>query len=210
MRDAFLVPGSGLLPSGEVPPLIANRLDWIVAHETGSELVILLSGGTVYKAPPLDPAGRPIFESVAAARYLVARGFDTNRLLTETASYDTIGNAYFARVIHTDPLALRRLAVVVSEFHAARCRVVFDWIFGIEPCSTVEYVVLPDAGLTAEVRAARYAKEAESLRGLGDKPARLRTLRDVHRFLFAEHAAYAAARMDTAPPSLPASLLGSY
>ncbi len=48
------------------------------------------------------------------------------RIWAETASLDTIGNAYFARVIHTDPAGLRRLLVVNSAFHMPRTRMIFD------------------------------------------------------------------------------------
>jgi uncharacterized SAM-binding protein YcdF (DUF218 family) len=123
--DAVLVPGGGLRPDGALPPFVLNRLE-AAQVLAGEAPIILLSAYTIHRAPPLDAAGYPVLESVAAAKALLARGVPASRIWVETASLDTIGNAYFARVIHTDPAGLRRLLVVNSEFHMPRTRMIFD------------------------------------------------------------------------------------
>ena len=69
----------------------------------------MLSRGTTHKPPPLDTAGFPIDESMASARYLVERGVAPARVLLESWSLDTIGNAAFARLMHSDVRGWRRI-----------------------------------------------------------------------------------------------------
>jgi hypothetical protein len=52
---------------------------------------------------PLDDTGFPVFESTASARYLYERHLvPPALLLIEASSYDTIGNAFWARTSHID------------------------------------------------------------------------------------------------------------
>jgi hypothetical protein len=157
--------------------------------------IILLSAYTIHRAPPLDAAGYPVLESVAAAETLLARGVPAARIWAETASLDTIGNAYFARVIHTDPAGLRRLLVVNSEFHMPRTRMIFDWIFGLpaaDPPSVLDYHAVPDHGLTEAGLEARRAKEVARIGDLRRTIPRITSLAALHHWLFSEHRAYAA------------------
>ncbi len=161
--DAIVVPGGGLLAGGELPPWVENRLARVLETADGDVPIILLSAGTVYKPHPVDAGGWPIFESCAAAEWLKRRGLPARRLFVETASYDTIGNAYFLRTIHTDPRGWRRLRVVTSEFHMPRLRAIFTWVFGAPPASRpyeLNFESVPDVGLSFEVRAARAVKES--------------------------------------------------
>jgi uncharacterized SAM-binding protein YcdF (DUF218 family) len=192
--DAVLVPGGGLRPGGALPPFVLNRLEAAQAL-AGEAPTILLSAYTIHRAPPLDATGYPVLESVVAAQTLLARGVPATRIWTETASLDTIGNAYFARVIHTDPAGLRRLLVVNSEFHMPRTRMIFDWIFGLppaEPPYVLDYHTVPDQGLTVAGIEARLAKEAARMVDLRRTIPRVTNLAALHRWLFTEHRAYAA------------------
>ncbi len=107
--DAVIVPGGGLRPNGELPPWFTNRLDAALELAHGAP-ILTLSAGTTHKPPPLDRNGRPMLEAFVAAQYLLDRGYPHDRLLVEAASYDTIGNAYFARTVHTDPAGLAQAA----------------------------------------------------------------------------------------------------
>jgi uncharacterized SAM-binding protein YcdF (DUF218 family) len=203
--DAVLVPGSGLRPGGALPPFVLDRLEAAQAL-AGEAPIIPLSAHTFHRPPPLDAAGFPVLESIAAAQALLARGVPAGRIWAETASLDTIGNAYFARAIHTDPAGLRRLLVMNSEFHMPRTRMVFDWVFGLppaEPPYSLDYHTVPDRGLTEAGLAARRAKEAARMEELRRTIPRIASLAALHRWLFTEHRAYAAGadpRSD-APPA---------
>jgi uncharacterized SAM-binding protein YcdF (DUF218 family) len=190
--DAVLVPGGGVEPGGSPAPWVRARLDRAMAVAVaGSAPIITLSAGTTHKPLPLDPAGAPLFESVAGARYLLAKGFPAERTLVETMSYDTIGNAFFARVIHTDPLDLRSLTIVTSAFQMPRVTAVFEWVFGL---STDRYRLVfepvPDVGIDPEALDERRRRERRSLDNVTRLRERHRTLADLHHWLFTQHAAY--------------------
>jgi hypothetical protein len=149
--------------------------------------------------------------SIAAARALLARGVPAERIWAETAPLDTVGNAYFARTIHTDPAGLRRRLVVNSEFHTPRTRMVFDWVFGLpraEPPYALDYHTVPDRGLTGERLEARRAKEAARMEDLRRTIPRIASLAALNRWLFTEHRAYAAGA-DPASDAPPAAALES-
>lgn len=194
--DAILIPGGGVRAGGELPPWVRNRLDRALERHRG-EYLIALSAGTPHRPPPLNEDGFPIFESTAAAAYLLEQGVSPDRILTETCSYDTIGNAYFAKAIHADPLELKNLFIVTSAFHLARAEAVFRWVFGLEGSLhsyTLDFESVPDQGIPAEALAARKEKERRSLTQLQPAIEKIDTVVAFHRWLFTEHKAYAAGK----------------
>jgi len=211
--DAIVVPGGGLLDGGRLPTWVENRLSRALEIAGGDAPVVLLSAGTYYKPHLLAPDGRPIYEARAAAAWLIERGFPASRIYVETASYDTVGNAYFLRVMHTDPRRWRRLRVVTSEFHIPRLRTIFDWMFSappVDPPYELEFESVADAGMTDRVRTARAAKEAAGLASFRAVIARVRTLEEIHRWLFTEHEAYAVAFQGKPRADLPEDLMETY
>lgn len=180
-------------PGGKVPDWVSRRLDRAI-EKLRNEPIILLSGGTTHRPPPLDENGFPIFESHAGARYLLDRGVPAAQILTEIMSWDTIGNAYFGKLIHIDPLQAQRLLVINSEFHASRCEAIFRWVFGLDRAGSYEWTfeTIPDRDtMPAEVWEARMEKERAGLRQLEPLKARINDLQEFRRWLFTEHAAYA-------------------
>ena len=111
--DAIIIPGGGVRENGALPLWVTRRLDRAVELHSG-EYIITLSAGTVHKTAILNESGFPVFESAAGANYLLKQGMKPEKILSETISYDTIGNAYFARIIHVDPMELRKLLVITS------------------------------------------------------------------------------------------------
>ena len=209
--DAILVPGGGVYAGGRLPQWSINRLDRALELADGAA-IITLSAGTTHKAPPLNLSARPIIESVAAAGYLLQRGYPKELILAETASYDTIGNAYFARVMHTDPAGFRKLLVITSTFHMPRTGAIFRWIFTAPPIDSaydVSFEAVPDAGLPPDALEARYAKERASLASLLPRIPAYPTLASIHHWLFTEHAAYAIGMQPETAGNSPA-LLRSY
>lgn len=199
--DAILVPGGGLTESGVPHPWVMERLRHAAAVQ-GDAPIVCLSAFTPHKPPPYSPEGFPICESAASMAALVAMGVPPARILSETSSLDTIGNAYFARTIHTDVREWRRLLVVTSKFHMPRTRAIFESLFrlpardGFASPYHLEFAETPDTGIAPDDLAARVAKETRSLEQWKANTDRLRfrTLQDVHRWLFSEHDCYAAGR----------------
>jgi len=175
--------------------------------------VITLSAGTPYKPPPLDPHGHPIFEAVAAAKYLVERGLDRAKVLVEACSYDTIGNAYFSRVIHTGPRGLRRLLLITSEFHMLRAEAVFRWIYGLHPLSqpyALDFLPVENVGLSPDVLRARREKEQAALANLQEKIRSCHSLERFHEWLFSEHQIYAVPKWSAPWEPVKGPLLQTY
>jgi hypothetical protein len=190
MYDALLIPGAGLLPDGELPPWVRARFDLAISLYQ-NEFIIPLSAGTIYKPPPLDRNGFPIYESVAGGRYLATHGISPEKILPETCSYDTIGNAYFARVIHVDPRGFERLHVITSRFHMERTKAIFRWVYGMPKGRyVVDFRETPDEGISAPDLQARVAKEKENIKHLNEATQRVHSFGDLHRWLFSQHPAY--------------------
>jgi hypothetical protein len=204
--DAIAIPGGGVREGGELPPWVKARFDRAIAMAQG-EWMMPLSAGTVHRPPPLDQWGFPIVEASAGAAYLIERGVRPERILREASSLDTIGNAFFTRMIHGVPRGIRRLLVITSEFHLPRTAAIFHWIFelrGPGRATGLGFEGAPNAGMDEGALAARVAKERASLEGVRQLAGRLRTLDQVHQWLFTEHAAYRAGTLP-APSSDPRS-----
>ncbi|MEB3211184.1 MAG: YdcF family protein [Leptolyngbyaceae bacterium] len=209
--DAVLIPGGGLLPSGTPVPWVKARLDRAIALHPQPTYFIPLSAGTPHKPPPLDHHQFPILESVAAAEYLVSQGIAAPRVLPETVSLDTIGNAYFARLQHTDPLKLRRLHIITSAFHLPRVEAVFNWVFDLSShpmdAYTLTFEAVPNVGISDGALLARYQKEQTSLKKVMELRSHLTSLVQLHQWLYSSHEAYAIARH---PARLTDSALATY
>ena len=192
--DCIVIPGGGLLGDGSLPEWTRARLEKALAIHQHAELIITLSGGTVHKPPPIDGEGYPVFESRKAAEFLIESGIHPRRILTETSSYDTIGNAYFARVLFSDPMTLIRCHIITSDFHLPRTETIFRWVYSLAP-ARMEYKLSfegsSDTGLSPSVLKARQTREKKSLENLGQKIQDIRSLAAFQCWLYTEHAAYA-------------------
>jgi hypothetical protein len=191
--DAIIVAGGGVRAGGKLPAYVRRRLDRAIEVQQGA-MVIASSAGTVHRPPPLDADGFPIFESVAAGHYLIARGVDPRTVLPETCSYDTIGNAYFARTIHVDPRGFRRLLVITSAFHMPRTEAIFRWVFGLDrppEWYDLSFESVSDEDIPPDVLAARIERERASLDRLPATIDRIQSMRALNEWLYTEHAAYA-------------------
>jgi uncharacterized SAM-binding protein YcdF (DUF218 family) len=169
-------------------------------------------------------------EAAASAAYLVARGVAASRVLLESWSLDTIGNAAFARLMHADPGGWSRLLLITSAFHMPRTRAIFEWVFALPPtlptpvraaarasALQLEYEEVTESGLADDdVLQSRRLKEEQALRVLREStiPA-IRDLRALHDFLFVHHGAYRArtaeeSRTRRTPAAAAGAHIGSY
>jgi hypothetical protein len=193
--DAILIPGGGLTKDGKLTKWFKRRLDKAL-EITNSEYIIHLSDGTVHKPPILNEDGYTLFESNVAAAYLLERGIDPKKILREWMSYDTIGNAYFARVVHTDPRGWRRLAVITSEFHMPRTKEIFRWVFSLDdpkPSYQLDFISVTDNGIEPDIILPRIEREKDSLETIRQIKEQISTLNEFHTWLFTNHGAYAVA-----------------
>ncbi len=192
--DAILIPGGGIDRNYELPLWVKRRLDrTLEIHQ--NEYIITLSAGTVHKPPPLDKHGYPIFESTAAADYLIKKGINPQQVLCETCSYDTIGNAYFSKVIHVEPGTFNKLLVITSNFHMPRTKAIFQWVYGLNSpymgkSFDLNFEEVPDEGIAEDILSARIEREKTSLQNVLRLQKEIRTFQDFHKWLFTEHGAY--------------------
>lgn len=155
---------------------------------------IVSTGFTVNKPPFLDRLKVPVNECDVAAKYLVESGVSREHILTEFTSKDTIGNAIFSRLLHTECLGITKLTVISSEFHLARVKLIFDWVFSLSGLNDliyeINYIAAPDPKQSDGLREAILAKEEQSCLDLVALKERLTTFQAVHQWLFREHRAY--------------------
>lgn len=172
-----------------MPAWVEARFDYVLSLKTDAPIVCL-SGGTVHRPSPLDGSGRPVFEAVAGARYLLNKGVFPQRVYTEISSYDTIGNALFARLIHTSPRGWRRLLVVNSEFHMPRTVEIFRTVFGLLPDEgyELEFQSTPNVGIQFRALEARLSRELISLEAF--KQLAFTSIAELHAWLYECHKAY--------------------
>jgi uncharacterized SAM-binding protein YcdF (DUF218 family) len=118
--DAVFVLGGGAPLSLDQPPVYTQRRcddAARVLERTPAPLPILcLSAGTAHVPQLLSPTGLPIWESTSSAAYLQAKYPSTrNNIYVETTSYDTIGNAFYARTSHSDIAGWKKILIVTNE-----------------------------------------------------------------------------------------------
>ena len=192
-------PRDGLDPINSMPKWASDKLDIAIKmHQLYKTIpIILLSSRTCCKPPTLDINGNPVQECSAMALYLQYKGVDMNYVFEENASYDTIGNAFFLRLIHTDINKLYNLYIIVNEFHHKRVEAIFDWIFmkNSQDCKyTLNYIMCSDNIIDSNILKARIQKEVISLKNIQNTIANLQidSFQDIYKWIFSEHRLYAS------------------
>ena len=132
-------------------------------------------------------------------RELLGMGVSASDIYAEGYSDDTIGNAFFARVMHADPRPdWPRLRVITSSFQMERTKAIYDWVFNLRPLPAAKskyeltYEAVDDDGALPErVLRTRRRREHDSLRTfLAGDLYRRTTLKEVHEWLFLQHSGY--------------------
>ncbi|KAJ8598821.1 hypothetical protein CTAYLR_008662 [Chrysophaeum taylorii] len=200
--DAIVVLGGGPpVSERRTMPFVERRCDaakQLFDTARAKPKILCVSAGTAHAPQLLRADGLPVFESTAAAAYLIDRGVPRDALVVETTSYDTIGNAFFSRTSHTDVAGWRKLAIVTSDFHVERSKAIFEWIFYGD--YELTFVQTPAVGLSEEALAARRDREETSLASVRKLATAYPTLKHIHTFLTTHHDLYTAHKLADAGP----------
>eukprot|EP00302_Diacronema_sp_CCMP2436_P008068 CAMPEP_0179894406 /NCGR_PEP_ID=MMETSP0982-20121206/35269_1 /TAXON_ID=483367 /ORGANISM="non described non described, Strain CCMP 2436" /LENGTH=248 /DNA_ID=CAMNT_0021790995 /DNA_START=90 /DNA_END=836 /DNA_ORIENTATION=- len=200
-HEAILVLAGGVDKRGAPHCTVAARLRAAAnasgAHG-GSVPIVLNGGGTTWKPRHVDRNGFSIPEAALMAEQIGREsGILPAMLYPESFSDDTVGNAFFARTMHTDLRPeWRNLLVITSQFQIARTQAIYAWVFGLTPRPAgreyrLRFQAVPDDCLDPKVLALRQAKEAESLRKLEGGPLmHMQTLAEAHEFIWHRHGGY--------------------
>lgn len=120
---AIVIPAGGQHDTGP-PNHVLARLERAVQifrmAPNPKPYIITTAWGTPHKPCPHDAAGFERHEAQDNARWLINQGVPPESLLEESVSLETVGNAFFTRVLHTDVRSLRRLAIINNRFHMPR------------------------------------------------------------------------------------------
>jgi uncharacterized SAM-binding protein YcdF (DUF218 family) len=119
--DFVVVLGSGLKGGGEVPPLLASRLDRgrtvyeaIAAHKR--DPVLIVSGG--------KGSDEKVSEASAMADYLISHGFPGDRVEREDQSRSTEENLTYSKAIMERTKPDYSCVIVTSNFHVFRAAMI--------------------------------------------------------------------------------------
>jgi len=198
--DCVIVLGGGKPVAQNLPPpWAASRCDAAIEiyQKVGPVHILCLSGGTAHASQLMNAKGLPVWESEASAMYMIERGVDPKHISMETSSYDTIGNAYFARVSFTDIQGWRNLVVVTSKFHMNRTKACFEWIYGAAPKKNycLSFLSSEDMGLEPNILKLRMEREESRASKTIDLKNKYPSLKSILTFLSTEHGMYAPAMM---------------
>lgn len=133
--DVAIVLGAAVDPKGNLANFVKNRLDKAIEVYRKRETNTILTTGGITNLEDKDAF--QISESETMTKYLIEREVPKQDIIGESESRNTIQNAYFSRVIHTDhmyasrdSLNAKRPLIITSEFHMPRSIGNFNWVLG--------------------------------------------------------------------------------
>ncbi len=195
--DLIIVLGGGLDSDGRVHEWVKRRLDRAFElHKIYNATILCCGGGTYHKPPFTNDKGFVVHESTESVNYLIQKSVLPNRILKEWSSYDTIANAYFSFTNHVlCREEWKNIAVITSYFHMERTKEIFNWIYKIFETKfnrnfDIIYYSVSDIGLDKNMIKDRKDRESNSLNNIKLLSDRIKTVNELHKWLFTEHNAY--------------------
>lgn len=199
INGAIIILSGGLNNNGRLPPFAKNRIEKAIKLKTKRDFIITATRTTVYKAPPRDKNGYPMDDATVYANELFKRGIKREHIRIENCSLETLGSAYFLRILHIEPLEIKKIIVITSSFHMPRTKCIFDWIFSLPKTETktyskkktlISYVETKNIGINRNDLNKRITKENKGIEKINELKSRICDLSDFNRWLFSKHAAY--------------------
>lgn len=141
---------------------VKGRLDKAFELLDTGQVDYIVTTGRYSKRVGVNPnVTGPQTEAEVGKKYLLEKfGVDEERILYENQSFDTIGNAWFAKKVCLEPFDIAACTVITSDFHAERSELVFKWVLG--PRYDVECLAV-ESQLSARQRKQRGQLERISI-----------------------------------------------
>lgn len=204
--DAIVLLGGGVPLSPTEPPVYVQRRCDVVAEVVASlghaPAVVCLSAGTAHVPQYItEHNGLPLWESTASAAYLMRHErfpVPPSQVFAETTSYDTISNAFFTKTSFSDITGWRNLLIVTNDFHIARSKEIFEWVFHAEPDNqySLYYLSCANVGLDDEALRSRRHHEKRGEQNIRTNlSSQYTTLRGIFEFLSEKHDFYSAPKL---------------
>jgi uncharacterized SAM-binding protein YcdF (DUF218 family) len=147
--DAVIVLANEMDPTGTLNKESSLRAN--LAAKLMSELRIpyIVTCGWAYRSDS------SILIADALKSYLISIGVQSDKIITETNSRDTVGDAVFTKINVSEPRGLIKVCVVTSNYHVPRASKIFDFVYGSDYKIIVE-------GADVEFNEVVLGKELES------------------------------------------------
>ncbi|GMH59870.1 hypothetical protein TL16_g02919 [Triparma laevis f. inornata] len=194
---AIVVLGGGPSPTltSPLPFVLPRYLAALSLYKTSphTSKILCLSAGTAH-VQPLTSCSYPIFESTVCGHFMLSNNIPPSDVLVDTFSYDTIGNAYYARNVVENLGSI----IITSRFHIERSKEIFDWVWGLKSGKNskldLEYNSVEDIGLTDSDLAGRVEKELKGLRGFEKVKRKVEESynNNIDAWMFTEHDLYSS------------------
>ena len=127
-KQAIIVLGYSLNQDCSMSPILMSRLDKArTLYQAGTS--IILSGGMPPKVIAKDRCTSKTEAEVMKA-YMISTGVAEEDIYIENLSTSTLTNAYYSRVLHLDPMGIKKVLIVSNHFHEKLIRYCFDFILG--------------------------------------------------------------------------------
>lgn len=128
VKPTIIVLGYSLNEDCSLSPLLISRLDKAFSlYQVGTNMI--LSGGM---PPAVIKKDRCTLKTEAEAMkaYMISKGVSENDLFVENLSASTLTNAYYSRLLHLDPMAIKEITIVSNQFHEKLINYCFSLILG--------------------------------------------------------------------------------
>jgi len=119
---------------------VIERLDKAYDMFLDNKVDYIVTTGAYSKRTEIDPSVcGPKTEAEVGMNYLLEKYKVERRKLTrslndwllfETLSYDTLGNAWFAKKLCLEPNDIKSCTIITSDFHMRRSKLLFKWVLG--------------------------------------------------------------------------------
>lgn len=181
--DAIIVLGRGINSDGTIPKITQYRAEKAAElfNKKLAKKIIISAGYWGFQRPiPPNTEAKPM------ERILIKKGVPKSAILFEENSRETLGNAYFTRLI-VDNYKWKKIIVVTSRDHLKRTKFYFEKVFGKK--YKLQFSLAKDNFSEKDIKKIeRFGKI--SLRLVNLKKIKTGDIKKIKEYLFKHHIIY--------------------